>query len=103
MNLLVLRIHRVLRQRLQMFPAAERAQPPDIGPVMYGKVAAVAFAIDGSLGMRRTQLAAPGDGLAVRADQPLRDVEAAAAALRQANHGGQAGPADSHAQPLGLW
>ena len=60
---------------------------------MDGEVAAVAFAEYGALGMCRPQLAALGDGLAVGADQPLRDVKAAAVALRQPEH-------DIHLVPL---
>ena len=45
MHLLVLGIHRVFRQRLQMLPAAQRAEPADAGAVMHRKVAAVALLI----------------------------------------------------------
>jgi len=55
-----------------MFPAAQRAQSPDVGAVMDGEIAAVALAEHGTLGMGRPQLAALGDGFAIGADQPLR-------------------------------
>ena len=91
MNLLVLGVHRVFRQRLQMLPAAQRADPADIGAIMDGEVAAVAFAEHGAFGMGRPQLAALGDGLAVGTDQPLRDIEAAAVALGQSDDRGEFG------------
>ena len=71
-NLLVLGVHRVFRQRLQMLPAAQRAEPADVGAIMDGEIAAVAFAEHGALGMGRPELAALGDGLAIGTDQPLR-------------------------------
>ena len=58
MHLFVLRIHRVFRQRLQVLPAAQRAQPSDAGPIMHGKIAAVALAIDGAFRVRWPQLSA---------------------------------------------
>ena len=102
MHLLVLGVHRVFRQRLQMLPAAQRTEPSDIGAIMDREVAAVAFAEHGALGMGRPQLAALGDGLAVGADQPLRDIEAAAVAFGQAEHGGQLGALHGVADLLGL-
>jgi|GEM_PF-5207414 hypothetical protein len=73
MHLLVLGVHRMLRQRLQMLPAAQGAEPPDAGTVVDGEIAAVALAVDGAFGTGRPQLAALGDGLTVGPDQPLRD------------------------------
>jgi len=102
MHLLVLGIHRVFRQRLQMLPAAQRTEPADTGAVMHRKVAAVALAIDGALGMGRPQLAPLGDGLAVGPDQPLREIEAAALAFGQAEHRGHAGLLHREPQLLGL-
>lgn len=87
--MLVLRVHCVFRQRLQMFPAAQRTEAADIRTIMDREIAAVALAIDGSFGMGRTQLAPRRDGFPVRADQPLRDVKAAAVAFRYAEHRGQ--------------
>src|ERR1700722_13491294 len=102
MNLLILRVHGVFRQRLQMLPATQRAEPSDIRSIVNGKIAAIALAVDGTLGVGRAELAALGDGLAVRADQPLRDVETAAVALRQSDHGGEFCLAYRRAQFLGL-
>ena len=102
MHLFVLGIHGVFRQRLQMLPAAQRAEPPDVGAIMDREVAAVAFAEHRALGMGRPQLAALGDGLAVGADQPLRDIKAAAVAFGQAEHRGQLGALDGAADLLGL-
>src|SRR5258708_16768109 len=75
MNLLVLGVHRVFGERLKMLPAAQRAQSPDVGAVVDGKIAAVALAEHRALGMRRAQLAAPGDGFALGAAYPLRHVQ----------------------------
>ena len=80
-DLLVLGVHGVFRQRLQVLPAAQRAEPPDVGAIVHREIAAVAFAEHGAFGMGRPQLSALGDGLAVGTDQPLRDIEAAAVAL----------------------
>src|SRR5579864_7058650 len=101
MNLLVLRVHRVFRQRLQVLPAAQGAEPADVRALVYGKIAAVALAIDGAFGVSRTQLAPLGDGLAVRPDQPLRDVEATTVALGHADHGREFRLLDRGTQLLG--
>ena len=102
MDLLVLRVHRVFRQRLQMLPAAQSPQPSDIRAIVHGEIAAIALAIDGALRVRRPQLPAFCDGLAVRTNQPLRDVKAAAVALRKADHGREPSLLDRGAQLLGL-
>ena len=91
MHLLVLGVHRVFRQRLQVLPAAQRAEPADVGAIMDREIAAVAFAEHGALGMGRPQFPALGDGFAVGADQPLRDIKTAAVALGQPEHRGQFG------------
>ncbi len=36
---------------MQMLPAAHRAEAPDAGTVMDREIAAIAFAIDGALGV----------------------------------------------------
>ena len=75
---------------------------PMSGSCVHGEIAAVALAIDRALGMGRPQLAALCDGLAVRPDQPLRQIKTAAVALGQAEHGGELCLAYGVAQPLGL-
>src|ERR1700726_133997 len=99
MDLLVLGVHGVFRKRLQMLPAAERAEPTDIRPLVYRKVAAVTFAIDGTLGMRRPKFSAFGDGLAVGTDQPLRDIETATVAFGEPDDGGEPRLAHGFSQP----
>src|SRR3954447_7319037 len=85
-----------------MLPATQSADAADVGPRMHGEIAAVALAIDRALGMGRPQLAAFCDGLAVRPDQPLRQIETAAVALGQTEYGSELGLAHGVAQPLGL-
>src|SRR6185295_13413500 len=70
--------------------------------IMHGEVAAVAFAEHGTFGVGRTQFPALGDGLAVGADQPLRDIKTAAVAFGQPEHGGQFGALDGVADLLCL-
>src|SRR5260370_4311927 len=70
-NLLVLSIHRVFRQRLQMLPAAQGAEPSNVGAIMDGEVAAVALADNGAFSMGRPQFSAFRDVLAVGPDKPL--------------------------------
>jgi len=53
--------------------------------------------------MGRPQLAALRDGLAVRTDQPLADVEAPAIAFGHADHRGQLGALDRLANFFGFW
>src|SRR5258708_16831024 len=77
-NLLVLSIHRVFRQRLQMLPAAQGAEPSNVGAIMDGEVAAVALAAHGAVSMGRPQFSALRAGLAVGTDQPLSHRTAAA-------------------------
>ena len=84
MNLLVLRVHRIFRQRLKMLPAAQRADAPDVER-MDGEIAAIAFAEHGPLRVGRLELAALEGRLAVRADAPLRNIKAAPVALRDAD------------------
>jgi hypothetical protein len=72
MDLLVLGIHGVFGEWLQMLPAARRGEPPDVGSFMHRNVATVAFAEHFPLHMGWSQLAALGDGFAIGADQPLR-------------------------------
>jgi hypothetical protein len=71
-NLLGLRIHGVFRQRLQMLPTAQRSQPSDVRAVVHGKVAAVAFAVDGAFSVGWPKFAAFGDSLTVRANLSVR-------------------------------
>src|ERR1700681_3381121 len=101
-NLLVLGVHRVFRQRLQMLPAAQGTESSDVGAVMDGEVAAVALAEHGAFGMGRPQLAALRDGLAVGTDQPLPHIEAAAVAFRHADDRGQPGALYGFANFFGL-
>ena len=65
-----------------MLPTAQRSQPSNVLAVVHGKVAAVAFAVDGAFCVGRPKFAAFGDSLTVRANQPLGNVEAATIALR---------------------
>ncbi len=102
MHLLVLGVHGVFRQRLQMLPATQRTKPPDAGAIMDSKIAAVAFAIDGAFGVGRPQLAPPGDGLAIGAEQPLGEIETAAIPLRQPEHRRHPGSPDGASQLVGL-
>ena len=83
-HLLVLRIHRVLRQGLQVLPAAQRADAAERGGV-HAQVAAVAFAEHRALHMRGLELAALRHRLALGIDDPLPHVEAAALLLAQAH------------------
>ena len=101
-NLLVLGIHRVFRQRLQMLPAAQRTEPSHVSAIMDGEVAAVALAEHGAFGMGRPQLAALRNGLAVGPDQPLCDIEAAALAFGHADDRGQFGALHGFANFVGL-
>jgi len=84
-HLLVLRVHRILRQRLQVLPAAQRADAPERG-VVDGQVAAVALAEHGALDVRRLELAPVRNRCAIGVDDPLPHVEAAAALLAVAHH-----------------
>ncbi|EWS53747.1 hypothetical protein X551_03450 [Methylibium sp. T29] len=84
-HLLVLRVHRVLRQRLQMLPAAQRADASERG-VVHAEVAAVALAEHGALHVRGLELAAPRHRAALGVDDPLAHVEAAAGLLAVAHH-----------------
>ena len=70
--------------------------------VMDGQVAAIALAEHGAFGMGRPQLATLCDGLAIRTDQPLPHIEAAAVALGQADDRGEFGALDGVADLLGL-
>ena len=87
MDLLVLGVHRVFGERLQMFPAAQRAEATNRQGV-YREVAPVTLAEYGALCVRRLELASLRNGLAVGSDDPLGDVEAAPGALRQAHDDG---------------
>src|SRR5471032_775875 len=40
-NLLILGVHRVFRQWLQVLPAAQRTEPADVGAIMDGEIASV--------------------------------------------------------------
>ena len=91
MHLFVLGVHREFRQRLQVLPAAQRAEPSDVGAIVNREIAAVAFAEHGAFGMGRPQFPALRNGFAVGADQPLRDIKTAAVAFGQPEHGGQLG------------
>jgi hypothetical protein len=84
-DLLVLGIRGAFGKWLQKLPAAQRAEPPDVGSLMRN-VAAVAFAEHFPLHMGWSQLAALNDGFAIGADQPLRDVEATDAGFRETEH-----------------
>ena len=86
-DLLVLRIHRILGERLQMLPAAEHAHLAD-GRVDHVQIAAVPIAEHRALDMRGTQFAARHLHLPGVVEQRLRDVETAARAL-----------AETHRQP----
>ena len=63
MDLLVHRVHRVLRQRLDVLGAAERAQPSDAG-VDHLKIGAVALSEQGALDVGGLELAALEDDFA---------------------------------------
>jgi hypothetical protein len=100
-HLLILRIHGVFGERLQMLPAAQGAEPADVQRV-HREMRAVAFAEHRALGMRRLELATLGDGFAVRADDPLGDVETAAVAFRKAKRHDHLVALGGGAQPLRL-
>ena len=80
MDLLVLRVHGVLAERLQMLPAAERADIAD-RCFAHRQVGAVAFAEHRALDVRGLELAARLHRVALVVDQHLRDVEATAGFL----------------------
>ena len=77
MDLLVLRVHRVFGQRLQVLPAAKRADTANVERVNR-EVRAVPLAEHRPLRVRRFELAPLGDCPAVGPDDPLRDIEASA-------------------------
>ena len=85
MDLLVLCIHGEFGERLQMLPAAQRAEPADCD-VMYRKMAAVALAEHSTLGVGRIELAPLGGGLAVRPDDPLSNIEAPSSTPGEPRH-----------------
>src|SRR5206468_11544234 len=95
--------HRVLRQRLKMLPAAQRAEPTELRDGMHGKIAAIALTEGRPLGMRRPQLTALGNGLSIGGNQPLGDVEAATVALAQTEHNVDSRLLGRLADALGLW
>jgi len=101
MHLLVLGIHGIFGQRLQMFPAAQGAKPAD-RRVVHGYVAAVAFAEHGALDMGRLELAPPCDRLTVGTIDPLAHIERAASPLRDAENRRQVVAFGSIAQRLVL-
>src|SRR6266700_6370211 len=68
-----------------MLPAAQRADASDV-ELVHGKVAAIAFTEYRTLHMGRLQLAALRDGFTIRANDPLRDIEATSVALRKPQH-----------------
>ncbi len=88
MDLLVLGVHGVLGERLQMFPTTKRTEPADRG-VVDGDVAAVALAEHGSFDMGRFELAPPGDGFAVGSVDPLAHVQRSTGALGYPDDGRQ--------------
>ena len=84
-----------------MLPAAQGPQPPERG-VVNGQVAAVAFPEDGPFDVGRLELAAPGDRLAVRADYPLRHVQASLVLLAVPHDDGDAVVLGRLGETLGL-
>ncbi len=74
MDLLVLRIHGVFVERLDMFPAAECADPAKVC-VVNRHVAAVTFAEHRAFHMGGFQLAPPRNHLTIRTIVPLAHVE----------------------------
>jgi len=83
-NLLVLRIHGVLAQGLQMLPAAQHSDVADCR-LHHGQVGAVTFSKHGAFNMGGFELAAGFDHTAFVVDQPLSHVEAAPGLLAEAN------------------
>ena len=88
MDLLALAVHGELRQRLEVLPAVERAEPADAGHVEHVKMAAVAFAEHGSLHMGGLELAPGEQHLSVSAEYELGHIQRAVVLLAGPHHHG---------------
>lgn len=102
MDLLILSEHGVFRQRLEMLPAAQRADFAQFA-VMHRQVTPVALAEHRAFHMGGFQLAAFGDGAAIGTYDPLAHIQAAAVAFGVPKGHHDLVVARSAGKAFGLW